>query len=162
LGTRSIDRASSNGEESGRALRGVLTWLNDHESDSFVVCTANNVRVLPPEFSRAERFDGVFFLDLPSRNTVSHMGSLPEAVGPGPAATASQGRGLDRGRNPRVLSTGRPTAWQPLVSHEGSTCARKTEIGFNSRGASGLPAGRMDRADHQGPLSTALRASIWL
>lgn len=32
----------------------------------FVVCTANDVSRLPPEFSRSERFDGVFFLDLPS------------------------------------------------------------------------------------------------
>ena len=43
----------------------LLTWLNDHESDVYVVCTANDVSKLPPEFSRAERFDGVFFLDLP-------------------------------------------------------------------------------------------------
>lgn len=43
----------------------LLTWLNDHESDVFVVCTANDVTKLPPEFSRAERFDGTFFLDLP-------------------------------------------------------------------------------------------------
>ena len=45
-----------------------LSWLNDHESDVFVVCTANDVSKLPPEFSRSERFDGVFFLDLPSRD----------------------------------------------------------------------------------------------
>jgi SpoVK/Ycf46/Vps4 family AAA+-type ATPase len=31
----------------------------------FVVCTANGIDKLPPEFARAERFDGVFFLDLP-------------------------------------------------------------------------------------------------
>ena len=45
-----------------------LGWLNDHESAVFVVCTANDVSKLPPEFSRAERFDAVFFLDLPSRD----------------------------------------------------------------------------------------------
>ena len=44
-----------------------LSWLNDHQSDVFVVCTANDVSMLPPEFSRSERFDGVFFLDLPDR-----------------------------------------------------------------------------------------------
>ncbi len=44
-----------------------LSWLNDHESDVFVVCTANDVSKLPPEFARSERFDGVFFLDLPAR-----------------------------------------------------------------------------------------------
>ena len=31
------------------------------------MCTANDVSKLPPEFSRAERFDGIFFLDLPGR-----------------------------------------------------------------------------------------------
>ena len=44
-----------------------LGWLNDHESDVFVVCTANDVSRLPPEFGRSERFDGIFFLDLPGR-----------------------------------------------------------------------------------------------
>jgi hypothetical protein len=56
--------------DSGVAARmfgSVLSWLNDHESSVFVVCTANDVSRLPPEFSRAERFDGIFFLDLPSR-----------------------------------------------------------------------------------------------
>ena len=43
-----------------------LSWLNDHESDVFVVCTANDVSKLPPEFGRSERFDGIFFLDLPA------------------------------------------------------------------------------------------------
>ena len=32
----------------------------------FVVCTANDVSKLPPEFARAERFDATFFLDLPA------------------------------------------------------------------------------------------------
>ena len=52
---------------STRLLGTLLTWLNDHESDVFVVCTANDVSRLPPEFSRAQRFDGIFFLDLPGR-----------------------------------------------------------------------------------------------
>jgi SpoVK/Ycf46/Vps4 family AAA+-type ATPase len=29
------------------------------------VCSANDVSKLPPEFTRAERFDAIFFLDLP-------------------------------------------------------------------------------------------------
>jgi hypothetical protein len=45
-----------------------LTWLNDHTSDVFVICTCNDISRLPPEFSRAERFDGVFFVDLPDEN----------------------------------------------------------------------------------------------
>ncbi len=43
----------------------MLTWLNDHESDVFTICTCNDISKLPPEFSRSERFDGVWFLDLP-------------------------------------------------------------------------------------------------
>lgn len=53
---------------SARMFGTLLTWLNDRESDSFVVCTANDVQKLPPEFARAERFDSVFFVDLPSAN----------------------------------------------------------------------------------------------
>jgi len=52
---------------SSRMFGSFLSWLNDHESDVFVVCTANDVAKLPPEFSRAERFDATFFLDFPGR-----------------------------------------------------------------------------------------------
>lgn len=61
---------SSGGNDGGvssRMFGTFLSWLNDHESDVFVVCTANDVSKLPPEFARAERFDAVFFLDLPDR-----------------------------------------------------------------------------------------------
>src|SRR5262249_17576334 len=44
----------------------VLTWLSDHTSDVFFVGTSNDISKLPPEFARAERFDAVFFLDLPA------------------------------------------------------------------------------------------------
>ncbi len=52
---------------SSRMFGSFLSWLNDHESDVFVVCTANDVAKLPPEFARAERFDAIFFLDFPGR-----------------------------------------------------------------------------------------------
>ncbi|HVX09955.1 MAG TPA: AAA family ATPase [Pirellulales bacterium] len=61
-----VANGQSDSGVSARMFGNVLTWLNDHESDVFVVCTANDVSKLPPEFSRAERFDGVFFVDLPS------------------------------------------------------------------------------------------------
>ena len=64
--------ASSSGQtDSGvtaRVFGSLLTWLNDHESDVFFVGTCNDASKLPPEFARAERFDGVFFLDLPGRD----------------------------------------------------------------------------------------------
>jgi hypothetical protein len=53
-------------EVAARMFASFLTWLNDHESDAFVVCTANEVSKLPPEFARSERFDATFFLDLPA------------------------------------------------------------------------------------------------
>ena len=56
----------SDGGVGARMLGALLTYLNDRESDSFVVCTANDVQSLPPEFARAERFDSVFFVDLPT------------------------------------------------------------------------------------------------
>jgi hypothetical protein len=50
---------------STRLFGNLLTWLSDHESDVFFVGTSNDISKLPPEFTRAERLDGVFFLDLP-------------------------------------------------------------------------------------------------
>ena len=63
--------ASSGQTDSGVSARlfgSLLTWLSDHETDVFFVGTCNDISKLPPEFSRAERFDGVFFLDLPSNH----------------------------------------------------------------------------------------------
>ena len=51
---------------SSRMLGSLLTWLSDHTSDVFVVATSNDVSQLPPELTRAERFDGIFFCDLPT------------------------------------------------------------------------------------------------
>jgi len=62
--------ASSGQTDSGvssRMLGSLLTWLNDHTSDVFFIGTCNDISKLPPELTRAERFDGVFFLDLPTR-----------------------------------------------------------------------------------------------
>ncbi len=53
-----------------------LSWLNDHDSDVFVVCTANDVAKRPPEFGRAERFDAIFFLDFPGREQKQAIGNL--------------------------------------------------------------------------------------
>ncbi len=61
---------SSGQSDSGvtaRVFGNFLTWLNDHQSDVFVVATSNDVSKLPPEFGRSERFDGIVFVDLPGR-----------------------------------------------------------------------------------------------
>ena len=51
---------------STRLFGTVLTWLAEHESDVFFIGTANDISKLPPEFTRAERLDAIFFLDLPA------------------------------------------------------------------------------------------------
>ncbi len=50
---------------STRLFGTLLSWLADHESDVFFIGTANDISRLPPEFTRAERLDAVFFVDLP-------------------------------------------------------------------------------------------------
>ena len=52
---------------SARLFGSLLTWMNDHTSDVYLVATCNDISRLPPEFSRAERFDALFFLNLPGQ-----------------------------------------------------------------------------------------------
>ncbi|MGV3608025.1 MAG: AAA family ATPase [Planctomycetaceae bacterium] len=61
--------SGSNGDSgvSSRLFGHLLSWLNDHSSDVFFVGTCNDVSRLPSEFTRAERFDSVVFIDLPNR-----------------------------------------------------------------------------------------------
>ncbi|MHA1460967.1 MAG: AAA family ATPase [Promethearchaeota archaeon] len=44
-----------------------LTWMQEKIAPVFVVATANNVNILPPEFLRKGRFDEIFFIDLPNK-----------------------------------------------------------------------------------------------
>jgi hypothetical protein len=70
-----IEKALSGAASSGQTDSGVsarlfgsfLTWLSDHDSDVYVVASCNDISKLPPEFARAERWDAVFFIDLPAR-----------------------------------------------------------------------------------------------
>ena len=65
---KALSGVGGNGDSgvSTRMFGNILTWLSDHTSDVFFVGTSNDISKLPPEFARAERFDGVFFLDLPT------------------------------------------------------------------------------------------------
>ena len=60
---------SSSGEADGglsRRLFGAFrTWLQEKKQEVFVVATANDLSVLPPELLRKGRFDEIFFVDLP-------------------------------------------------------------------------------------------------
>ncbi len=50
---------------SQRVLGTFLTWLAEKRTRVFVVATANDISVLPPELVRKGRFDEIFFVDLP-------------------------------------------------------------------------------------------------
>ncbi len=79
-----IEKALAGTGSSGQTDSGVtarlfgtlLTWLNDHKSDVFFIGTCNDASKLPPEFTRAERFDGCFFVDLPNENARQYIWSL--------------------------------------------------------------------------------------
>ena len=61
--------AGLGGDESGvsqRLFGYLLTWLNDKTARVFVMATANDVAVLPPEFLRRGRFDEIFYVDFPN------------------------------------------------------------------------------------------------
>jgi ATP-dependent 26S proteasome regulatory subunit len=58
--------ASTDGGTSARVFGTFLTWLSEKQKPVFVVATANDVTMLPPELLRKGRFDEIFFVDLPS------------------------------------------------------------------------------------------------
>jgi len=60
---------SFSGGDGGTSLRvfaTILSWMQEKTRPVFVVATANNISLLPPELMRKGRVDEVFFLDLPS------------------------------------------------------------------------------------------------
>ncbi len=50
---------------SRRVFGSLITWMQEKTSPVFIVATANNVPMLPPELLRKGRFDEIFFLNLP-------------------------------------------------------------------------------------------------
>ncbi|CDQ41911.1 AAA family ATPase [Virgibacillus salexigens] len=61
--------SSSDKSDSGtlsRVVQSLLTWLSDKVAPVFVVATANDITNLPPELTRAGRFDEIFFVSIPS------------------------------------------------------------------------------------------------
>ena len=73
--------APGGGEDGGvsqRILGSFLSWMQERTGDVFVVATANDIQSLPPEFLRKGRFDEIFFVDLPNRET--SMGEKIQAM----------------------------------------------------------------------------------
>ena len=60
---------STDGGLSKRMFGTLLTWMQEHEQPVFLVATANDIEALPPELLRKGRFDEIFFVDLPEKDT---------------------------------------------------------------------------------------------
>jgi SpoVK/Ycf46/Vps4 family AAA+-type ATPase len=58
--------ADADAGTASRVFGTFLTWLQEKSAPVFVIATANNVEVLPPELLRQGRFDEIFFVDLPA------------------------------------------------------------------------------------------------
>jgi SpoVK/Ycf46/Vps4 family AAA+-type ATPase len=54
---------------SRRILATLLTWMAENKAHAFIVATANDISLLPPELMRKGRFDEIFFVDLPDPDT---------------------------------------------------------------------------------------------
>lgn len=65
---KGIANSSGDSGTSTRVFGTLLSWMVEKKKPVFVVCAANNISRIPPEFSRAGRFDAIFFLDLPTFN----------------------------------------------------------------------------------------------
>ena len=57
---------SQEGSIGKRIFGTFLTWLQEKTKPVFVVATANNISLLPPEMLRKGRFDEIFFVDIPT------------------------------------------------------------------------------------------------
>jgi SpoVK/Ycf46/Vps4 family AAA+-type ATPase len=57
---------STDGGTSSRVFGTFLTWLQENDAGIFVIATTNDPRRLPPEFTRAGRFDAIWWVDLPT------------------------------------------------------------------------------------------------
>jgi SpoVK/Ycf46/Vps4 family AAA+-type ATPase len=53
---------------SARVFGTFITWLQEKTAPVFVIATANNIDLLPPELLRKGRFDEIFFIDLPNQS----------------------------------------------------------------------------------------------
>ena len=60
--------ARSDAGTSARVLGTFLTWMQERKPGVFVFATCNDIASLPPEFTRAGRWDEMFFVGLPNRS----------------------------------------------------------------------------------------------
>lgn len=61
-----IGSSGGGAEVTTRLFGNFLTWMQEKESPTFVVATANDITKLPPELLRKGRFDEIFYVGLPN------------------------------------------------------------------------------------------------
>jgi ATP-dependent 26S proteasome regulatory subunit len=63
-----MEKAFATGNETSRRILGMfLNWMQEKQAPVFVCATINRIAELPPEATRAGRFDGIFFVGLPNQ-----------------------------------------------------------------------------------------------
>jgi SpoVK/Ycf46/Vps4 family AAA+-type ATPase len=55
------------GGVSDRVMQQTLTWMSDHDSGAFIIATANDPHILPPELLREGRWDCIFNVPPPNK-----------------------------------------------------------------------------------------------
>ena len=93
---------------STRMFGTLLTYLSDHESDVFVVASANDISKLPPELSRPNASTACSSWTCPGRPSASRSGRCTS--GSSGSTRASAGRTTATGPAPR---SGRAAGWRP-------------------------------------------------
>lgn len=63
---KGLSVSGGDGGTSMRVFAGILSWMQEKTRPVFVVATANNISLIPPELMRKGRVDEIFFLDLPN------------------------------------------------------------------------------------------------
>lgn len=63
---KGLSFGGGDGGTSMRVFGSILSWMQEKSKPVFVVATANNISLMPPELLRRGRFDEIFFLDLPT------------------------------------------------------------------------------------------------
>ncbi len=132
---------------STRMFGTLLTYLSDHDSDVFIVASANDISKLPPEFARAERFDGVFFLDLPGQTRAADdLADVSPQVRARPRPASAPGPRVDGRRDPIVLPaggvTGRPAERGGVEHRPGGRDGRRGGREAPAVGQRAVPVGR--------------------
>jgi hypothetical protein len=87
------------GGVSSDALGAILSWMQERQGSVFVIATANNVALLPPELLRKGRFDEMFWVDLPQEPerrevfaaAIAQHGRDPASVDLDALASATEG-----------------------------------------------------------------------